>query len=292
MANIRRIRRRIQSARNIAQITKAMELVAASKMRKAQNAAISGKLYAEKIYEMVLRLSAKVEISSHPLLTRPKTLTGKRVIIFISTNKGLCGGLNSNLFRFHDRTYADVRKLSYITCGSKGATHVVRLQGELLADFSPVVPFTGNVPAVTELARTRYLTGTFDGVDIVFNEFVSVLRQTPRRKTILPLTLEHVNTEQGNTDKNSSKDILIEPNIPEVFDALLPHYLENQIRDAILQAQASEHSARMIAMRNATDNAIALTDELTLMYNKARQEKITYEISDMVTARLAVEPQV
>ena len=289
MANIRRIRRRILTARNIAQITKAMELVAASKMRKAQAAAVSGKLYAEKIHEMVMRLSARADASHHPLLTRPKILTGKRIIVFVSTNKGLCGGLNANLFRFHDASYPRAENFAYITCGTKGAMHVAGRKSELLADFSTVVPFTVSVGAITELVRTRFISGAYDGADLVFNEFVSVLQQVPKRKTILPLTLEAIRSNDNTAEQYAPKDTLIEPGVRDVFDALIPHYLENQIRDAILEAEASEHSARMIAMRNATDNAMSLMEELTLIYNKARQEKITYEISDIVTARLAVE---
>ena len=282
MASIRILRRRIKSAKNIAQITKAMELVAASKMKKAQQAAVSGKLYAQKIYDMVIRSSTGVDMSIHPYLTKPQKLSGKRLVILISTNKGLCGGLNSNLFRFYIRTFPTLSVIDTITIGKKGAETVVRLGGKLLADFS-TPPFINGVPALTELFTNEYLRGSYDGVDIVSNEFKSALQQHPKIKTILPLTISAVDTAP------SPKESLIEPSKKEVFDALLPHYIENQLRDAILQSEASEHSARMVAMRNATDNALALIDELTLMYNKERQAKITYEIADLVTARLATE---
>jgi F-type H+-transporting ATPase subunit gamma len=133
------------------------------------------------------------------------------------------------------------------------------------------------------LVTEKYLSGSYDAIDLVYSEFFSAVNQKPRKKTILPLTLDAAPVQE----KQPSGEFLIEPNVNEVFDKLLPHYLENQVRDAILQAEASEHSARMVAMRNATDNALSLTDELTLVYNKARQEKITYEITDLVTARLA-----
>jgi len=282
MASIRILRRRIKSAKNIAQITKAMELVAASKMKKAQLAAVSGKLYAQKIYEMVIRSSGSVDMSIHPYLTKPQVLTGKRLVILISTNKGLCGGLNSNLFRFYIRTFPVHSSVDTISIGKKGAETVVRLGGKLLADFS-TPPFIGSVPALTELFTKEYLQGSYDGVDIISNEFKSALQQHPRIKTILPLTISAVDTVPA------IQESLIEPSKKEVFDALLPHYIENQLRDAILQSEASEHSARMVAMRNATDNALALIDELTLIYNKERQAKITYEIADLVTARLATE---
>lgn len=284
MANIRLIKRRIKSAKNIAQITKAMELVAASRMRKAQAAAIAGKAYAQKIYEMVLDLAPRVDPAHHALLTKPKTVTGTRLIIVISTNKGLCGGLNTNLFRFLGRAYPSLSAHTYVALGKKGAAFLSRMSGKLAADFSDTVPFTGVVPALTHMATEEYLAGRADGVDLVYNEFISALKQNPRKKTVLPLTIEGVNS----FTHSPIHDLLIEPDPETVFEALLPHYLENQIRDAILQAEASEQSARMIAMRNATDNATGLVEDLTLLYNKVRQEKITYEITDMVTARMAV----
>ena len=287
MASIRILRRRIKSAKNIAQITKAMQLVAASRMKKAQAAAIAGKQYAQKIYEMVTELAARTEVTNHPYLVRPSVLTGKRLLVLISTTKGLCGGLNSNLFRYCLKTYPSFQKQDIITLGKKGSGLVVRLGATLKADFSDTVPFVTAVPAVVEMIVTAYLAGQYDGVDIIFNEFKSAMRQTPKHKTILPLTLEVTNDEK--TEQNDFSEFLIEPSKKEVFDALLPHYLENQVRDAILQAEASEQSARMIAMQNATDNALSLIDGLTLLYNKERQSKITFEIADIVTARLAVE---
>ncbi len=285
MANIRLIKRRIKSAQNIAQITKAMELVAASKMKKAQAAAISGKLYAQKIYDMVMQLSRKVDLVNHPLLRKPEKLSGKTLVIVASSNKGLCGGLNTSLFRFLVAQYDRLNALSCISVGKKGTTFLVRMGATLVADFSQTVPVTESIPAITKLAIDAFTTGEVDQVNLVYNEFLSVARQMPKRKTILPLSIEQAEA-QG---KKLPTDILIEPSTDEVFSALLPHYMENQIRDALLQSEASEHSARMIAMRNATDNALSLMDDLTLLYNKARQEKITYEITDMVTARLTVK---
>ncbi|MBI3955929.1 ATP synthase F1 subunit gamma [Candidatus Gottesmanbacteria bacterium] len=291
MANIRLIKRRIKSAKNIAQITKAMELVAASRMRRAQQAAVAGKAYAQKIYEMVLDLAPRVDALHHPLLAKPKTLTGSRLVIVIATNKGLCGGLNTNLFRFLGREYTDLGKSNYVVLGKKAAFFLSRMGSDrLVADFSQEIPFVRSVPAMTAMVSQEYIAGRYDGVDLVYNEFISALKQHPRKKTILPLTIEGVDAStHSRINASRHHDMLIEPDHQTVFAALLPHYLENQIRDAILQAEASEQSARMIAMRNATDNATGLMSDLTLVYNKARQEKITYEITDMVTARLGVE---
>ncbi|KKU87447.1 MAG: ATP synthase gamma chain [Candidatus Gottesmanbacteria bacterium GW2011_GWA2_47_9] len=282
MANIRLIRQRIKSAQNIAQITKAMEMVAASKMRKAQAAAVSGKIYAQKIYEMVIRLAAKADAAHHPLLARPDVGAGKRLVVVLSSNKGLCGGLNANLFRFLLSEYRDMANIDYISLGKKGTAFFVRTGATLKADFSDTANIEAKISALTDMIVGSFIAKEYHAVDLVYNDFVSVIKQLPKKKTILPLTIE-----QG-TPESESHEFLIEPNVAEVFDALLPHYLENQIRDAVLEAEASEHSSRMIAMRNATDNAVSLTQELTLLYNKARQEKITYEITDMVTARLAV----
>ena len=285
MANIRLIKGRIKSVKNIAQITKAMELVAASKMKKAQAAALAGTLYAQKIYRMVMELSSKIDRTAHPLLVKQAVLSGKRLVILISTNKGLCGGLNTNLFRFLLREYGSATMNAFITLGKKAVWFLAKTGATISADFSQTTPFVNAVPAMTQLIINEYLAGRVDGVDLVYNEFMSALKQTPRKKTLLPLTIE----ASLGTEHESPAAFLIEPTVSEVFDSLLPHYVENQLRDAMLQAEASEHSARMLAMRNATDNATSFMQELTLLYNKARQEKITYEISDMVTARLAVE---
>jgi F-type H+-transporting ATPase subunit gamma len=285
MANIRLIKRRIKSAKNIAQITKAMELVAAAKMKKAQAAALAGKLYAQKIFEMVTRLASRTDFRSHRLLMTPRP-TGKRLVVLLSTNKGLCGGLNTSLFRFFMKQYAVGAKYEVVSIGKKGADFVTRLGHGVRADFSDTTPWERVVPALVEYLTEQFLSGEFDAVDLVSNEFLSVSKQVPRVKTVLPLT---ISGEAAAADTEGSYEFLIEPSVEEVFNALLPHYVENQIRDAVLQAEAAEHSARMIAMHNATDNANSLQDDLTLQYNKARQEKITYEITDMVTARLAVE---
>lgn len=285
MANIRQIKRRIKTAKNISQITKALELVSAAKMKKSQAKALAGKLYAQKIYEMVMRLSTKATLSDHPLLTVPKP-TGKRLLILLSTNKGLCGGLNTVLFRFMMHNYSSLSNIDIVTIGSKGSDFISRLGHKVMADFSQTTPRDMVVPALIQMVTEKFVSGLYDSVEILSNEFLSIAKQVPRKKTLLPLTISGVDTSKS---VGNGKELLIEPSVKEVFDALLPHYLENQVRDAILQSEASEHSARMLAMHNATENAKSLSQELTLVYNRVRQEKITYEITDMVTARLAVE---
>ena len=285
MANIRLIKGRIKSAKNISQITKAMELVAASKMKKAQLQAQAGKLYADKIYEMVMTLASRITEARHPLLTKPKKLTGKKLVVCISSNKGLCGGLNTGLFRFFHERNPKMANVDFVTLGKKGVSFLTQLGGNVKADFSDAPSFISVVPAVTELVSQEYIAGDYDAVELVYNDFISIIRQDPKEKTILPLTIEST----GVTKEKGAPKFTIEPSVDEVFDSLLPHYLENQIRDAILEAEASEHSARMLAMRNATDNANDLVSDLTLVYNKVRQEKITYEISDIITATMGLQ---
>lgn len=285
MANIKLIKRRIKSAQNISQITKAMEMVAASKMKKAQSTALNGKPYADKINIAVRILAAKLEHEKHPLLKHGNP-NGTQLFIVISTNKGLCGGLNSNLFRYLTTIVNPQVKSEFISLGKKGSSFIARSRHNLIADFSEKLPFTSNVPALTGLLVDGFISGLYSQVTLVYNNFVSALNQVPIDNKILPV--ENLEAAQ-NEEVTQFNEFLLEPNEKFVLESLLPHYLENQIRTAIYEAEASEHSARMIAMKNATDAAMDLIDDLTLVYNKARQEKITYEIADIVTARLAVE---
>lgn len=285
MANIRLIRRRIKSADNISQITRAMEMVAASKMKKAQDQANLGKPYAEKIYHAVRELGSHIEKKLHPLLSSGNP-NGKLLVIVISTNKGLCGGLNTNLLRSINNWWTDKKDTDFISVGKKSESFLVRQGKSLMADFSQKVPFTESVPAITQIIVDGFISGNYREIYLVYNTFLTALKQIPTKKIILPITA----FEQAETVPESKfTEFIIEPSVNDILSNLLPHYLENQVRSAIYEAEASEHSARMIAMKNATDAAQDFMQELTLLYNKARQEKITYEIADMVTARMAVE---
>lgn len=296
MANIKLIKRRIKSAQNISQITRAMQMVAASKMKKAQEDAQTGKPYTQKIYEVVSHLAAlnaSTKRDTHVLLSGGNT-QADLLVILVSTNKGLCGGLNTNLFRAVTTWKESTRKnIAYVSVGKKGESFAVRSRASLVADFSQNVPFTQSVPALTKFAVEGFTNGSYSEVYVVFNNFVNALKHEPTVKRILPITsIEHgfdQHTSEIDKNKTYSGDFLFEPNRNEILNSLLPHYLENQIRAAILEAQASEHSARMIAMKNATEAALDLVEGLTLSYNKVRQEKITSEIADIVTAREALQ---
>lgn len=285
MASDRIIKRRIKSARNIAQITRAMQMVSASKMRKAVDLSIKGKPYADKIYHMTHSFASRIDPAHHTLL-RSNT-SQKQLVVLVVTNKGLCGGLNTALLRKMASWFGSL-PTEYVLLGRKGRSYIVRTGSPLIADFSENVPFTTTVPALTKLIVEQYINGTYGGVWLVYNDFVSALVQNPKHKRILPIT--GLIEEGGQiVAENHVEDMLIEPSIGSIVDELLFHYLENQVRAAIVEAEASEHSARMMAMKNATENAAEVTDALTLEYNKARQQKITFEIADIVTARMAVE---
>lgn len=290
MASLKIIRRRIKSAQNIAQITRAMEMVAASKMKKAQEKALMGRAYADKIYDATRELAGKTEKTMHPLLSEgnPK---GKKLIIVISTTKGLCGGLNTNLFREINVWFPKNSNHDYISVGKKGENYIIRSGRKLAADFSDKVTFSENVAPLTQLFVDGFIKGIYSEVYLTYNAFINVLKQTPTKRMILPIVkLEEYPAPQHKESKYISfSNFTIEPSVEEVLDNLIPHYLENQLRSSILEAEASEHSARMIAMRNATDAALDLMEGLTLVMNKVRQEKITYEIADTVTARMAIE---
>jgi len=281
MANIRLIKRRIRVAANISQITKAMEMVAASKMKKAQEAALASKPYAEKISQVVSGLAGKVKIDGEEFPLFWQNLSSSKVlVVLISTNKGLCGGLNSNLFRYLKNWLPKAEEADFITLGKKGKLFILRTGRKLIADFSEN-PFLENVGAIINLVVSEYLKKEYREVWLVYNNFISILNQVPVRERILPIGA----LETRETDLT---DILIEPDVKSLLNALLPYYLELKVRKAIQEAIASEHSARMMAMKAAYDNALELISALTLEYNKMRQQLITYEIADIVTAREAI----
>lgn len=285
MAKIRLIKRRIKAAKNISQITKAMEMVAASKMKRSQERALRGKPYAEKIKEAIAALLFKTTIKKEefPIL-RENRGAGKDLVILISTNKGLCGGLNTNLFKAVNSWFPDNFPTDFVNFGNKGKNFLVRTGRNLIADFSGG-NFQENIGALLDLVVNAYSQERKYGhVYLIYNNFVSILSQIPVKEVLLPLG-EILPAEKPNEEK---LDFLIEPDIKTLLNSLLPHYLEIILRKAFNEAEASEQSARMLAMKAATDNALNLMTELTLEYNKERQQLITYEIADIITAKEAI----
>ena len=291
MPSTRDIRRRIKSVKNTAQITKAMQMVAASKMRKAQQAALAGRSYATLMNEVLGEVAVHSGDFNHPLME--KRATGKRAIIVVSTDKGLCGGLNSNLMR--EITKLDKAATVYITAGRKGSLFIARTKRGLVAEFTyKDAPLFSEARAISKFARDLFLKGEVSRVDILFTNFISTLNQRPEFFAFLPVgeikgvaAGIHGHAMDEKLMKGAT-EFLFEPNIGEVLEALLPHYLNFQLYQILLEAKASEHSSRMVAMKNATDNAKQLIKDLTLEYNKLRQANITKELLEISSAAMAV----
>jgi F-type H+-transporting ATPase subunit gamma len=288
MASTRDIRRRIKSVKNTRQITKAMELVAASKMKKAQQAALAGRPYAQLMASMLGALAPHVEESMHPFLAKREVKV--RGILLITTDKGLCGPLNANLFKLVSEVRTPAK---FVAMGRKGAQFLARTKRDLLADFQvhDRVPFA-EVKVAIEFLVKQYLEGTIDTVEVIYSRYKNTLVQEPTVRPVLPLAsvasfAAHATAEAGTLPKTDAREMLFEPNARDVLEALLPFYVNRFIYQLVLSAKASEHSARMVAMKTAKDNATKLLGDLTLEYNKARQAAITQEILEIAAAQYA-----
>jgi len=287
MANLRDIRRRIKSVKNTAQITKAMQMVAASKMRKAQQAAINGRDYAQLMNRVIVSLRDSLDPSTHPLLDRREVK--HELVLLFSTDKGLCGALNTNLFR--EALAYNPETTSFVSVGRKATQFLSRMKRKMLADF-PLRdrPNFLETKAISKFCMEKFLDGSADKVTVLFPMFVNTLSQVPKAMPILPLTsFEEIGLSNAYGEaKPLEGGILFEPAAESVLDALLPAYIHFGVYQTLLGTRASEHSARMVAMKSATDNAKNLVKDLTLEYNKARQASITNEILEISTAQLAL----
>lgn len=270
MANVRAIKQRIRSAKNISQITRAMELVSAAKMRKAQQAALQSRPYSELLQHLVTmyyrqpNTDVNSQKSSHTNL-----------VIIIATSKGLCGSLNTQLFRVLLKK--DIfPSAKYITLGKKAKSFIIGSGGSLVADFTN----QQTISAIAEMVTSSIQKSDYQKVYIAYNHFHSALKQEPKVELIWPL--------EPQNQKHSHYNPLIEPNINQVSEMLFEAYIENKILSAWLEAQASEHSARMFTMKQANDSAKSFISDLSLEYNAIRQSLITSEIADLVTSRLAI----
>src|ERR1035437_773531 len=290
MASTRDIRRRIKSVKNTRQITKAMELVAASKMKKAQQAALAGRPYAELMARMLAALAERMEESQHPFLGKREVKT--RGIILISTDKGLCGPLNSNLFKLVTEIKTPAK---YAVIGRKGTQFIARTHRDLLADFpaNDRAQFA-DIRVVAEFMVKQYREGVVDTVEIIWPRFRNTLVQVPTVMPLLPLAdvkgaVAGLHQESGTVPVPPALEsqMLFEPDAQSVLESLLPLYLNRQVHHQALEAKASEHSARMVAMKTAKDNATKLLGDLTLEYNKARQAGITQEILEIAAAQFS-----
>jgi F-type H+-transporting ATPase subunit gamma len=298
MANLRDIRRRIKSVKNTAQITRAMQLVAAAKMKKAQDQAIAGRDYAKQLKEVLVNLKENVGEDANPLLVKREGT--RELVLVISTDKGLCGALNTNVFK---KVRANVSPTAdFVTVGRKLRTTLGKMGRNLIADFDvkDPVPFAEARPIAKFLTK-QFLEGKYDKISVVFANFVNTLTQEPTIHQLLPIDPGGLGDEQayegmakgdhGKADKAAalSKDYLFEPSPADVLGDLLPLYVNFQIYQMLVESRASEHSARMVAMKAATDNAKKFIKELTLEYNKLRQAAITSELLEITTAMKAME---
>ena len=291
MPSTRDIRRRIKSVKNTAQITKAMQMVAAAKMRKAQSAALVGRPYAQLLNEIMAEAATRTVGFDHPLMqSRP---VAKRAVILVSTDRGLCGGLNSNIFR--EAMKLDKDTTIFVTAGKKAAQFVGRTKRNLAAEFTyKDTPDFAEARAISKFVQQMFLKGEVEAVDILFPRFINTLTQMPTTVPFLPIgkiaaATAGVNTPAQELPAGSATDVFdFEPDEETVLGELLPHSLNFQMHQILLETKASEQSARMVAMKNATDNAKEIIKSLTLEYNKLRQANITQELLEITTAQMAV----
>src|SRR2546428_10033021 len=289
MANTQDIRRRIKSIRNTAQITKAMQMVAASKMRKAQQHALAGRPYAALMNKVLVSLQKRTDPKLHPLLEiRP---VQNELVLIISTDKGLAGALNTNLFR--EAANFDIAKTAFVVTGKRARQFIARTKRELLADFElKDAPSFVETKPMSKFCMEKFLNREVDKVSVLYTHFINTINQRPVVETLFPISsfdLPKSESAEGATeDVDPMLGYVFEPIAEVLLDATLPLYIQHEVFQMILDARASEHSARMVAMKNATDNANQFIKDLTLEYNKMRQAGITTELLEIATAQMAL----
>jgi F-type H+-transporting ATPase subunit gamma len=284
LPSLRDIRGRIRSIQNTKKITKAYQVVSATKLRRAQQAVQTARPYADKMLEVLETTSERATEYRHPFLQRRDG--DRAVVILVTTDKGLCGALNVNAIRAANRFLTQNHlKGRWVTIGKKGRDFLARFGRDIIADASELgdsPAFAAILPAIT-VALQEYEKGEADTVLLVYEKWISTLRQEPTVRTLLPIEIpQREEAGEGGAQPTTPADYIYEPGPEEVLDALLPRYVETQVYQAVLENKASEHSARMIAMQNATDAAGELIDSLTLYMNKVRQSMITTELMEIV----------
>lgn len=278
MINPRILRRRIRSVQSTAKITKAMEMIATAKMKRSQDQAIAGRPYDQKITQLISDLSSQRTANGalHPLLEQRENIK-KITLIHITSNRGLCGGLNSNINRLAASFILEQKvPVNLITVGKKGTEFMFRTHRDIIAEFNnlPDRPRLIDTIPISQIVIDEFARGLTDLAYISYTKFINTFTQKPVIEQLLPV-------RPAQTTKLESLEFIYEPDPSVVLNGLLPRYVEMKVYHAILEATASEHSARMVAMRNATDNANELIQHLTLLLNKARQEMITTELLDI-----------
>lgn len=276
MASQREIRRRIGSVGNIKQITRAMQFVAASKLRRAQDATLASRLYSDKLDEVLADVAAVVDPEQHPLLSEERE--GTRLIVLFTSDRGMAGSLNTNTIRFAAQEIAkSSEELQVVTVGRKGTAAMRRAHVPLAASFDGLgdKPNFSDILPLARLISDDFLAGTYAKVHLLYPAFVSTLVQRPEMKRLLPI--------KPSGEGIPGHQFIFEPDPAHVLEQLMPRYVATRLFQAVLELTASEQSSRMVAMRSATDNAQELIDDLTLTYNKVRQSNITREMVEIAT---------
>ncbi len=290
MPSTRDIRRRIKSVKGTRQITKAMQMVASSKMQKAQQAALAGRPFAAMAQRLMDHMAESGMDYRHPLMEKRE---GKRkAIVLVGTDKGLCGALNSNLFREASHFDADTQ---FIAVGRKAAQFLARTKRKLVAEFLyRDIPTYSECEAISHAAQELFAKGEVDSVEVLYTQFINTLSQKPKLEPLLPVadinalrTKEEQAAAEKPKEQGQGYDYIFEPSPKALMERLMVYFIDFRVAQILLEAKASEHSARMVAMKNATDNAKDLIDDLTLEYNKIRQASITKELLEITSAAMA-----
>jgi F-type H+-transporting ATPase subunit gamma len=287
MANAREVRLRIRSVKNIAQVTRALQAVSASKVRKAMSAMLQTRPYATKAWQVLTHIANQPgRATLHPLLT-PRAEDRNELVVLITGDRGLAGAYNSNIVRFAlNRFNQSSVPVSYLAIGRKGRDMLFRRRKKVIAEFSnlPAAPSFADVSAIGRLAVDEFLSGKVDRVYLVYTDFINMVRQVPTIKQLLPLEFGQAEGRVAafETTKIVHATYIYEPGETEILDEIVPRFTALQVYQAVMESLASEHAARMVAMKNATDSATEMAGALQLEYNKARQQGITSEILDIV----------
>jgi len=287
MANAREVRLRIRSVKNIAQVTRALQAVSASNVRKAMAAMLRTRPYATKAWQVLTHIAGQPgRATLHPLLT-PRAEDRNELVVLVTGDRGLAGAYTSNVVRFAIQRFSSKEiPVSYISIGRKGRDMLIRRRRNVIAEFShlPAAPSFTDVSAIGRLAVDEFLSGKADRVYLVYTDFINMVKQVPAIKQLLPL---EIGIGEGRVIafeqmKKATAAYIYEPNEEEILDEIVPRFTALQVYQAIMESLASEHAARMVAMKNATDSATELAGALQLELNKVRQQGITSEILDIV----------